>query len=279
VLERTLEISGNECDFLVLRTGEVLRHAFVDVGDLRDTTPPSAFLQWVKDNGVDLGFCFSSNKLYAPLGLATFDMGIFAWPSNTIPEGMIPDFASRAELEAYSAQHGWPNKKTPLVGSLVGVTNIWRDLTAAQLHGPPDGVPAFFIKNRIFTSYTDLVKSTGPIAFSTRGGLEGLMLITGLTNNPPKVTIRYKLVQKGNATKAGSAGGNQAIGGNVDVIRIELSQAEAEVVRLTREVEAGLATGADLEAARDKVEVLKTELTGDAVKVARRAGERRHPSP
>ncbi len=75
VMERTLRINGGECDFLVLRTGEVLRHSFVEVGDLRESTPPSAFLQWVRENGVDIGFCFSSNTLYTPLGVSTFEIG------------------------------------------------------------------------------------------------------------------------------------------------------------------------------------------------------------
>ncbi len=200
-LERTLRIDGNECDFLVLRIGEVLRHSFVEVGDLRESTPPSAFLQWVRKNGVDIGFCFSSNKLYVPLGISTFEMGTFQFPSDTVPQDQIPDFRSQAELEAYSAQHGWPLKRPPLVGSLVGVTNIWNDLTAAQFHGQPNDVPGFFLRDKPFAMWLPVTNVMHPVAFSTRDGMEGLLQVTEFSTNPPSLKLRYKLVQMGGAEK------------------------------------------------------------------------------
>jgi serine/threonine protein kinase len=202
VIERTLRINGNECDFLVLRTGEVLRHSFVEVADLHESTPPSAFLQWVRENGVDIGFCFSSNKLYVPLGISTFEMGTFQFPYDTVPQDQIPDFRSKAELEAYSAQHGWPLKRPPLVGSLVGVTNIWNDLTAAQfLHGQPNDVPGCFLKDKPFAMWLAVTNFMHPVAFSTRDGIEGLLQVTDFTRNPPSIKLRYKLVQTGSREK------------------------------------------------------------------------------
>jgi hypothetical protein len=196
VMERTLRINGDECDFLVLLTGAVLRHSFVEVGDLRESTPPSVFLQWVRENGVDIGFCFNSNKLYVPLGISTFELGTFQFPYDTVPQDQIPDFRSQAELEAYSAQHGWPLKRPPLVGSLVGVTNIWNDLTAAQFHGQPNDLPGFFLKNKLFAMWLPVTNFMHPVAFSTRDEIEGLLQVTDFTNNPPGIKLRYKLVQE-----------------------------------------------------------------------------------
>ncbi len=55
---------------------------------------------------------------------------------------------------------------------------------------------------------------------------------------------------------------------NPDVLRIQISQAEADVARLKQMSDAGLITSADFEAAQDKVEVLKAELDGDGVRIA-----------
>jgi hypothetical protein len=195
VIERTLQIHGQECDFLILRSGEVLRHSFVEAGNLRDETPPSAFQQWVRQNGVDLGFGVKSKESFAHFGFTTFDMGVWAWQSDTIPNAQIPDFRSPAELNDYSARHQWPLKTPPLIGSLVGVTNIWNDLTADQIHESTNDVPTFFLKEKNFARYFADTNFIHPIAFSTREGVEGLMQVTGLTDNPPGFKLRYKLVQ------------------------------------------------------------------------------------
>jgi serine/threonine protein kinase len=268
VIERTLMIDGKECDFLVLRTGEVLRHSFVEVGDLHESTPPSAFLQWVRENGVDIGFCFSSDKQYVPLGISTFETGTFPFPYDTVPQSQIPDFRSKAELEAYSVRHGWPLKRPPLVGSLVGVTNIWNDLKAAQFHGQSNDVPDFFLKDKPFAMWLGVTNFMHPIAFSTRDGVEGLLQVTGFTNNPPSVKIRYKLVQNGDAPKTSSAVGILTIGRNPDVLRVQLTQAEDLVASFKQMSEVSLIPTAHLEAAQDKVDVLKAELEGDDVRVA-----------
>jgi hypothetical protein len=196
VIERTLRVNGKECDFLVFRSGEVLHHSYVD-GDSNNSTPPTAFMIWVMENGVDVGFCASTDKFYSPFGLLTFDMGTFEFSSDTVPNAMIPRFRSVAEWQAYNAHHDWP-AENPLIGSLVGVTNVWNDLTADQLHGPTNDVPAFFLKEKNFAIWFALTNLIAPMAFSTREGVEGILQITGFTENPRGVKIRYKLVQNGN---------------------------------------------------------------------------------
>jgi hypothetical protein len=196
VIERTLRVNGKECDFLVFRSGEVLHHSYVD-GDSNNSTPPTAFMIWVMENGVDVGFCASTDKFYSPFGLLTFDMGTFEFSSDTVPNAMIPRFRSVAEWQAYNAHHDWP-AENPLIGSLVGVTNVWNDLTADQLHGPTNDVPAFFLKEKNFAIWFAPTNLIAPMAFSTREGVEGILQITGFTENPRGVKIRYKLVQNGN---------------------------------------------------------------------------------
>jgi serine/threonine protein kinase len=203
VVERTLRISGTECDFLSLRSGEVLHHSCVD-GDSNYETPPTAFMKWVSENGVDVGFCVSTDKFFSPIGLLALDMGTFMFSSETISQAEIPDFRSVAEWQAYNAVHRDSPAAHPLIGSLVGVTNVWNDLTADQLQGPTNDVPAFFLndkKPRLWFNPTNL---TSPIAFSTRDGVNGLLQITGFTENPRGVKIRYKLVQSSPDAVSGS---------------------------------------------------------------------------
>jgi hypothetical protein len=92
--------------------------------------------------------------------------------------------------------------------------------------------------------------------------------VTGFTNNPPSVKIRYKLVQNGDAPKTSSAVGILTIGRNPDVLRVQLTQAEDLVASFKQMSEVSLIPTAHLEAAQDKVDVLKAELEGDDVRVA-----------
>ena len=195
VVERTLRINGKECDFLAFRNNEVLHHSYTD-GDANNTTPSTAFMQWVMENGADIGFCASTDKFYSPFGLITLGMGTFQFSSNTVPNDKIPRFRSVAEWQAYNARSVLP-AKNPLIGSLVGVTNVWNDLTADQLQGPTNDVPFFFLKEKKTSLWFNPSNITGPIAFATRDGIEGLLQITGFTENPRGVKLRYKLVQNG----------------------------------------------------------------------------------
>lgn len=190
VIARTLKINDGQCDFLIFRTGEVLHHS-LNVQELRDETPPTDFILWVRSNRVDIGFCDSTDSFHPPFFLSAFDMGTFQFPYATVPSAMIPRFSSVAEWQAYDAQHPVPAVR-PLIGPLVGVTNIWDDLKAAQLEVPPDG-PAFFIKEKHFGMYFPFTNAT-PIAFCTRDGLRGLLQITAIAKSPPSMSLRYKLV-------------------------------------------------------------------------------------
>jgi hypothetical protein len=197
VIARTLKINNGQCDFLIFRTGEVLHHS-LNMEEMRDETPPTGFMLWVRSNHVDIGFCDSTDRFHPPFFLSAFDMGTFQFPYATIPSAMIPRFSSVAEWQAYNAQHPVPAER-PLIGPLVGVTNVWDDLKAAQLEVPPDG-PAFFIKEKHFAMYFPLTNAT-PIAFCTRDGLRGLLQITAITKSPPSVSFRYKLVSYQNSAK------------------------------------------------------------------------------
>ncbi len=196
VIERTLKIDGNECDFLVLRSGKVLHHSRVDPGEMSNDTQLSPFMQWVRKNGVDMGFCASTHTLYSSLAVTMFDMGILPFGYDTVPNARIPGFRSTAELRAYRASHDGRSSSS-LVGHLVGVTNIWNDLTAEQLHESPEEEPAFFLKDKHFAMWLRPASLLHPIAFSTREGVAGLLQITSFTTNPPIVKLRYKLAQEG----------------------------------------------------------------------------------
>jgi hypothetical protein len=97
-------------------------------------------------------------------------------------------------LEKYDATHDRP-AENPFVGPMVGVTNVWNDLTADQLHGPPEDWPACFLTNKPSMLWIKSMQLSNPIVFSTRDGLEGLLQVHGFSSNPPSVTLRYKLVQ------------------------------------------------------------------------------------
>jgi len=198
VMERTLRVKGNECDFLVLHSGEVLHHAYND-GDSDDLTPPTPFMNWARENDVDMGFCASTNAFYSSSGLLTLDMGTHMFSSETIPSNEIPGFSSVADWYAYNASHPDLPAQHPRIGSLVGVTNVWKDLKADQMQGSSNDVPVFFLAQKRVGLWFKPSNITGPIAFSTREGVEGLLQITGFMENPPAVKIRYKLLQNGNA--------------------------------------------------------------------------------
>jgi tRNA A-37 threonylcarbamoyl transferase component Bud32 len=193
VTERTLRINGKECDFLNFRTGEVLRRSCVDA-DFPNQAGPGAITEWARTNGVDIGFCARTSPFYGRFGLATFDLGSWLFPDNIVPPAGIPRFRSTNEMFDYNATHERP-VQNPLVGNMARVTNIWNDLTAEQLLGPPEEVPAFFLKERLPALWFTYTNLNGPIAFSTRDGIEGLMQITTLTVDPPVMKLQYKLAR------------------------------------------------------------------------------------
>jgi tRNA A-37 threonylcarbamoyl transferase component Bud32 len=193
VIERTLRINGKECDFLDLRSGKVLRH-FCDDKYFPNSPEPGNIAEWVQSNGVDFGFCASTNRFYGALGLAEFDMGEYIFPYAIVPADKIPRFHSTNELIAYDATHKEP-AVNPLMGPLVGVTNVWNDLSAAQLHGPPEDWPACFLTTKPTMLWLRPHMFRNPIAFSTRDGVEGMLQIASFTDDPPSLKLRYKLVR------------------------------------------------------------------------------------
>ena len=199
VMERTLRINGDECDFLVLRTGEVLHHSRVDPAEMRNDTPLVPFVQWVRNNGVDVGFCSTTNEQYAPFGLTMFYIGILPFPYDTVPHDNITRFRTLAELIAYNASHHDRPAENPFVDPLLGggVTNIWNDLTADLLCGSPEvaGSIAALLKEKLFSRWLQPNNAIHPVAFSTREGVTGLLQVTSFTTNPPVLKLRYKLVQ------------------------------------------------------------------------------------
>ena len=116
-------------------------------------------------------------------------------------------------------------------------------------------------------------------------GATALAALAGLFNPLPPVRIHGpNLGAQGAATDAitgtrvdGASAVNAPNGGpeadvlerNPDVLRVRLQQAEAEAALLTKRYEAGLIPVLEVEAAKEKVEILKAELQGDNVQVAR----------
>jgi hypothetical protein len=203
VVERALSINGNECDFLNFRSGKVLRHHYLE-GDADDS--PTTSMPWVRENGVDAGFCGTTDKSVSPGWLMTFDMGAYHFPLDPIPASMIPRFHSMEELKAYLAHPDWP-AKNGLIGWPVDLTNVWNDLTPDQVQGPANDVPAVFLNEKKMMMCYAPAAATGTFLFSTRDGDEVVMQITGFTENPRGVKIRYKLVQNGNANPASGQNG------------------------------------------------------------------------
>jgi serine/threonine protein kinase len=120
-----------------------------------------AFTEWALQKGMDFGF-FTNQTSHA-VELAGFDLGVYVFP------GTQP---SSVETET---------------------TNEWNSLSAGrlleqELHGLlTNGEP------RILLGTTNFIGRT--LAFRTREGGMGLLQITGFTENPRGVKLRYKLVQ------------------------------------------------------------------------------------
>jgi hypothetical protein len=112
-------------------------------------------------------------------------------------------------------------------------------------------------------------KNNNPPAyvFKTPAGTTGLLQITGYTENPRGVKIRYKLVQNGkqNASTTSEAEQNA----NREIARLKLQQAEQELETTKKKVEVGLAPSVDYEKAKLSCDMAAAEVKGDNVGVAR----------
>jgi serine/threonine protein kinase len=119
--------------------------------------------------------------------------------------------------------------------------------------------------NKIVLGNPDLLPRT--FVFETRTGIHGLLQITGFTDNPRGVKIRYKLVQNGkqNTSPASEAESNA----NQETARLKLQQAEQELENTKKKVEVGLAPPVDYDKAKLSRDIAAAEVKGDIVEVAR----------
>ena len=99
--------------------------------------------------------------------------------------------------------------------------------------------------------------------FKTRAGLMGVLEVVSIADNPKGVKIRYKLAQPVADTAGGVAGPE-----NLNVLKTQLAQAQAEVERLKPLVDSGFTPQSDVDKAQAQVEILQAEMTGDPQQVA-----------
>ncbi len=92
--------------------------------------------------------------------------------------------------------------------------------------------------------------------FETRKGLNGIMQITGFTENPRGVNIRYKLVQSGMNPLAGAAGSNRDLAATLSA-RLEAASNITEV----REKDKSLAAIASAAARLGQAEIARQALS------------------
>jgi tRNA A-37 threonylcarbamoyl transferase component Bud32 len=85
---------------------------------------------------------------------------------------------------------------------------------------------------------------------------------------PVGALLTKTTVESSNEIVASASTFGPVIERNLDVLRIQISQAEADVARLKQMSDAGMLTSDELEQAQDKLEVLKAELDGDGVRIA-----------
>jgi serine/threonine protein kinase len=103
--------------------------------------------------------------------------------------------------------------------------------------------------------------------FKTREGGTGILQITGFTDNPPGVKIRYKLVQnsKPNAVTTSEAEQNTS----QEIAQLKLQQAEREVKNAEAQFAIGKITSYDLQKVKLSRDIAAAEVKGDNAEVAR----------
>ena len=103
--------------------------------------------------------------------------------------------------------------------------------------------------------------------FKTPAGTTGLLQVTGFTENPRGVKIRYKLVQNGKQNTSTTSEAEQ--NANQEIARLKLQQAEQELETTKKKVEVGLAPSVDYEKAKLSRDMAAAEVKGDNVEAAR----------
>jgi serine/threonine protein kinase len=201
VIERVIQARETGTNlFLNLDTGELLTPPASITGtlgenernwqtlDIPEDSRSFRYIQWLRESGADLMFA-GDGKVIGFDGAFPFAHGSNStnwenWDDLT-PAQVQNDVAviewGRKVDEAKLQNQPWPD--APLPG---GVIN-----SAAQLDSTSPGGP---LVNLL------MLKQSAMWFFKTREGGMGILQITGFTDNPRGVKIRYKLVQNFNAT-------------------------------------------------------------------------------
>ncbi len=112
VIERTLNVSGDQFGFIDLDTGKTYLHQAGSAAEVNTMSKPNAFSDWIATNGIDLGFV---TNVSGDVELAGFDLGYFSFPNEPV----------RAELSvAQGIYHGVTN-----FGEDVRADHLWKELS------------------------------------------------------------------------------------------------------------------------------------------------------
>lgn len=187
VIERTLRI-GKECEFLDFDSGDIFTRAAAAEIELNKIPPTNRFLSWVAEHGIDFGFATNSiSGNVEPVGLG---MGIFPFGRDTVPAD-----------------------KRGTIGVFSTLADIWYDLKPESSF-----IKEFapMLTNKYHAMWFSSELLSHPTVFETREGAIGMMQITGRSDNPPGLNIRYKLLQARNPNVYPKA--------NVDAAGIQTAQ-------------------------------------------------------
>ncbi|HTI97939.1 MAG TPA: protein kinase, partial [Dongiaceae bacterium] len=233
VSERELT-AGAESDFLNLNTGEIFKHPTPAESELQGDAPNHAFLDWAAVNGVSLGFAIKAATGKAEL--VVLGMGLHAFGQETIYATNRPD-----------------------VGAMAHVTNIWNDLPAgpeltAEFQPLLDHKPV----GLWFSSFSQDDFTRDPALFQTREGRRGLLQILNTSENPRRVTLRYKLEPSSALNTPATINASA---------QLRFQAAEQDLNNTRKRVAVGVAPPLDLERAQLARDIAAAELNGDTAKV------------
>jgi hypothetical protein len=170
----------------------------------------------------DLGYSCSLNLESAEMRLLPASLTMADWSSGIrLPDGIvvIAPSTNRALMVA-----GTGTEVVPLLHS----TQSWNKPTPAQLDIP-------YALSPEQTESVSGESSSPPVtfAFRTAKGLTGLLQITGFTDNPRGVTIRYKLLQSSTATISQAVSEQAAVQAIVDYGGFVRTNAAGRIFRIS----------------------------------------------
>ncbi|HEV2437814.1 MAG TPA: protein kinase [Verrucomicrobiae bacterium] len=190
--------------------------------------------------------------------ITTPEMGTpWDWTTTLLPYGImvIPQSQANPTAVAGTSTQVWP---------LPAGTDYWGGRMAlADATAPGTG--------SITLGQTVMASSAGGLprlfAFQTPLGKRGLLEVTGFTENPRGVKIRYKLVQTGKPNVSTTSETERSA--NHEIARLKLEQAEQDVKTAEARFAVGTMTSSDLEKARLTRDIAATEVKGDNLEVTR----------